>query len=122
MKAITLIQPWASLVAIGAKRIETRSWATDYRGPLAIHAAKGFPKWAQELCYKEPFATLLFNVKTGYYHPWKLPRGVVIAVCALVGCRRIKPQDVMTWRRSPSVRSATSRPVGLRGSCGTLSP
>jgi activating signal cointegrator 1 len=48
MKAITLTQPWATLVAIGAKRIETRSWPTNYRGPLAIHAAKGFPKWAKE--------------------------------------------------------------------------
>ena len=28
MKALTLTQPWATLVAIGAKRIETRSWAT----------------------------------------------------------------------------------------------
>ncbi len=43
MKAITLWQPWASLVAIGAKTIETRSWATSYRGPLAIHAAARKP-------------------------------------------------------------------------------
>jgi hypothetical protein len=44
MKALTLTQPWATLVAIGAKTIETRSWPTSYRGPLAIHAAKGYPK------------------------------------------------------------------------------
>ncbi|RYX84273.1 ASCH domain-containing protein [bacterium] len=40
MKAISLWQPWASLIAIGAKRVETRGWSTSYRGPLAIHAAK----------------------------------------------------------------------------------
>lgn len=40
MKAITIWQPWATLIAIGAKRYETRSWSTTYRGPLAIHAAK----------------------------------------------------------------------------------
>ncbi len=40
MKALTLWQPWASAVAVGAKRIETRAWSTEYRGPLAIHAAK----------------------------------------------------------------------------------
>lgn len=40
MKAITLWQPWATLIAIGAKRYETRSWSPHYRGPLAIHAAK----------------------------------------------------------------------------------
>ena len=40
MKAITLHQPWASLIALGVKTIETRSWATKHRGPIAIHAAK----------------------------------------------------------------------------------
>ena len=40
MKALTIHQPWASLLARGAKRFETRSWATNYRGPIAIHASK----------------------------------------------------------------------------------
>lgn len=40
MKAITLWQPWATLIRAGAKTIETRSWATSHRGPLAIHAAR----------------------------------------------------------------------------------
>jgi hypothetical protein len=40
MKVISLLQPWASLVVIGAKQIETRSWNTKYRGPLLIHASK----------------------------------------------------------------------------------
>ncbi|MHB0976875.1 MAG: ASCH domain-containing protein [Candidatus Aquicultorales bacterium] len=40
MKAISIWQPWASLIAIGAKRYETRSWLTTYRGPIAIHASK----------------------------------------------------------------------------------
>jgi len=40
-KALSLLQPWASLVVIGAKTVETRSWNTDYRGRLLIHASKG---------------------------------------------------------------------------------
>lgn len=40
MRAISLWQPWASAIAVGSKRFETRSWATKYRGPIAIHAAK----------------------------------------------------------------------------------
>lgn len=43
MKALTIRQPWASLIAGGYKHVETRSWPTGYRGPLAIHAAKGMP-------------------------------------------------------------------------------
>ncbi|HSG61653.1 MAG TPA: ASCH domain-containing protein, partial [Pseudomonadales bacterium] len=42
MKAITLWQPWASMIAIGCKTHETRSWSTFHRGPIAIHAAKRF--------------------------------------------------------------------------------
>ena len=45
MKALTLWQPWASLVALGEKRIETRCWSTAYRGPLAIHAAARIPSF-----------------------------------------------------------------------------
>jgi hypothetical protein len=40
VKALTLHEPWASLVSHGFKTIETRSWQTKYRGPLAIHASK----------------------------------------------------------------------------------
>lgn len=39
-KAISLWQVWASLVILGLKEYETRSWATPYRGTLVIHAAK----------------------------------------------------------------------------------
>lgn len=50
MKALTLTEPWASLMRIGEKNIETRSWATAYRGPLAIHAAKSMPPYAKQFC------------------------------------------------------------------------
>jgi activating signal cointegrator 1 len=59
VKTLTLTQPWASLVAIGAKKIETRSWQTQYRGPLAIHAAKSFPASTKDLCYMSPFKEAL---------------------------------------------------------------
>lgn len=40
LPALSLWQPWASFVALGGKIVETRDWGTDYRGPIAIHAAK----------------------------------------------------------------------------------
>lgn len=39
MKALTIRQPWASLIMAGTKRVENRTWSTNYRGPLVIHAA-----------------------------------------------------------------------------------
>ena len=42
-RTLTNRQPWASLIALGVKTIETRSWRTDHRGPLVIHAGKAEP-------------------------------------------------------------------------------
>jgi hypothetical protein len=50
MNAISLWQPWATAIALGSKRIETRPWATAYRGPLAIHAAKRCVKAELRTC------------------------------------------------------------------------
>ncbi len=41
MKALSIRQPWASLVAAGHKTVECRSWKTKYRGPLLICSSKG---------------------------------------------------------------------------------
>jgi len=78
MKALTLTQPWATLVAIGAKRIETRSWRTDYRGPLAIHAAKGPDKTG--FVVTTPCYPILKNAGL---EPLELPHGFVVATCEL---------------------------------------
>lgn len=39
MRALSIRQPWASLIVAGIKDIENRTWRTKYRGPLLIHAA-----------------------------------------------------------------------------------
>ena len=59
MKAISICQPWATLIAIGAKRFATRSWKTDYRGLLAIHAGKTKVPLAMSLCDRDPFKAAL---------------------------------------------------------------
>jgi hypothetical protein len=40
MRALTIKQPWAQLIAVGAKKFETRSWGAFERGHIAIHAGK----------------------------------------------------------------------------------
>ncbi len=44
--AISLWQPWATLIAIGAKQHETRGWSTKHRGRILIHASK---RWTTSL-------------------------------------------------------------------------
>ena len=97
--ALTLRQPWGSLVALGAKHIETRSWRTSYRGWLAIHAAKTLPTAERLLCEQEPFRTALLRDTT--LDPTRpltaqLPRGSVLAVAWLNSClpmETIEPPD-----------------------------
>lgn len=48
MKAITIKQPWATLIAEGYKEYEFRTWKTKYRGDILIHAGKGIDKKAME--------------------------------------------------------------------------
>lgn len=84
MKALTLTQPWATLVAIGAKKFETRSWGTAYRGLIAIHSAKAFPKECQALCIQQPFQSALDN-----RDPIDLPLGFIIAVGEITDCWRV---------------------------------
>lgn len=81
MRALSLTQPWATLIAIGAKRVETRSWRTSFRGEIAIHASKGFPKWAQEYLHSYFFRERLYSA--GYTKPADFERGAIIATARL---------------------------------------
>jgi len=63
MKALTLWQPWASLVTMGEKQVETRCWSTKYRGELAIHAAAKLPpRWLGESRWGQEFGNELADV------------------------------------------------------------
>ena len=48
LKVLTLKQPWATLVAEGIKKYEFRSWKTNYRGKVLIHAGAGIDKKEME--------------------------------------------------------------------------
>lgn len=98
MKALTLWQPWATLVAIGAKQIETRSWSTNYRGDLAIHAAKTTPKWARAHGWIEPYHT---ELRRAHLHPDRLPSGVILAVVRLDDVQQIKTEQQLQFIREP---------------------
>jgi hypothetical protein len=46
MKVLSVKNPWAYLIIHGGKDIENRTWETQYRGPLLIHASKSMDKYA----------------------------------------------------------------------------
>jgi len=82
VKAISLWQPWASLWACGRKKYETRHWATNYRGPIAVHAAK-------KLCTDiDDELRAILDDEFGGHWALELPRGALIATANLVRCLR----------------------------------
>jgi hypothetical protein len=83
MKVISIIQPWASLIVLGEKKFETRSWNTQHRGEIAIHASKKIDK---SVCREEPFRSIL--AKHGYTES-NLPIGVILATGKLLDCFKV---------------------------------
>jgi ASCH domain len=82
MKTLTIRQPWASLVISGIKTVENRSWNTNYRGELIIHAGLGIDRDAPA-----------FVVSIGAELPEDLPAGTILGTVRLV--------DVVTDSDSP---------------------
>ncbi len=80
MKALTICQPYAELIAKGEKVIENRNWATNYRGPLAIHAGKS-RSWLSD--DDHPKANYGIDITA-------IPFGAVVAIARLRGCVRIQ--------------------------------
>lgn len=90
MKVLSMIQPWASLFVLREAKYETRSWKTNYRGPLAIHTSKKMDK--DTLSYAAIQSLL---GKHGYTKE-NLPTGKIIAVCRLENCLRVTENNE-TW-------------------------
>lgn len=74
MKALSITEPYATLIRNRIKRIETRSWKTNYRGSMLIHASSTrVPKeWREN--------TELMEL-AGELHP-----GEILCRCRLVDC------------------------------------
>lgn len=83
MKVISVMQPFATLLAIGAKKNETRGdgWKIKHTGETGIHASKRFPREYRGLCETEPFKSALSDAG---FTADNLPLGKIIAVGNLV--------------------------------------
>ncbi len=71
MKALTIKQPYATLIAEGIKEYEFRTWKTNYRGEFLVHAGKG-----KNIQYMEKFKAL----------DLEYPSGCIIAIASLENC------------------------------------
>lgn len=107
MKAISLWQPWASLIPWGYKKHETRSWYTSYRGDLLICAAK---KKSQN--QRDSYEWIMDeHSKFPIYPKWEtLPFGCAIAIVNLSDC--IKMTNEFIKQQSKCERDCGDWQVG----------
>ena len=121
MLALTVRQPYASLIVLGVKPVENRSWATRHRGEIAIHAAKeifqddvdycedrlGYKLDLDELVYGAVIGSVqLSGIKEHHRSKWYAPGNV--AWC-LGRPRAIKPVPCpgsqRLWTLPPAVEA-----------------
>lgn len=77
MKCLTVRQPWAWLIVEGSKDVENRSWSTNYRGPLLIHAGLTVDREDAEFFEHQ-------SAELGLEWPDPLPTGCIIGIVDLV--------------------------------------
>lgn len=106
MRVLTLFQPWAALMAHGAKQIETRSWRTPYRGLVAIHAAVDNRYVVPTIYENATIAGALFDLgyltRRGEQIFWteQLTFGHIVAVGTLTDVRLMRGIDMDTIHTS----------------------
>ena len=91
--AVSLWEPWASLMALGSKTIETRSWSTAHRGPLLICAAKRRdPRFLNSLLDDPRFRSALASLSPPFRSVEidDLAFGQAVALVDLFDCRRVE--------------------------------
>lgn len=98
MKVLTIKEPWASLIIEGYKEYEFRSWKTNYRGKILIHAGKTLEK-----DIAKRFESYDLNYKCGY-----IIGEVIITDCIKVSDKfnkELKNIDPIVYGRSNHVEN-----------------
>ncbi len=97
MKALTIHQPYASWIVDGAKWVENRTWATGYRGPLAIHAGLSQVELKRLHCQ-------------GTY-----PLGMIVGTVDLVACESLAKMRELAAQHGDDFRLPSCEPHVSRG-------
>lgn len=119
-KVLTLLQPWASLLVHGVKKIETRPGSTSWtqeKGIYLIHAAQKWSKIQRDICLQEPFRGELIKLRylVDFINPdtyeaiWvpMFPKGMIIGAIEVINCHQIRP-----WRMEPYIGEPYVRKYG----------
>ena len=95
IKVLSIKEPHASLLLTPYKTIETRSWATNYRGEIYLYASKAMPSYAKEKAMWDRVLKLYnkYEQDTGKKLMW-LYKGFIYAKATLVDCIEMTPENI----------------------------
>lgn len=102
MKVLSLREPYASLIKEGIKTIETRSWKTNYRGKLYIHASLG----------KIKLNDLNTQKLLSYLTDKEMKYGRIIACVNLVDCQYMDEKFIIKINKNPKQKACGLYEVG----------
>lgn len=100
MKAISVKQPWATMIAHGFKDIENRTWMTRQRGTVLVHASKSmtYDEWEHAMVFavpmlraaieRDPTLESKMDALLGYKEQ---QRGGIVGMVDIVDCVRSSP-------------------------------
>jgi hypothetical protein len=90
MKAVSIHQPWAHAILHLGKDVENRTWRTNHRGPLLVHASKSLASYARQdrKHWRRAYGVELPEVKTMTF-------GAIIGVVDVVGCVELCEPDLL---------------------------
>jgi hypothetical protein len=113
MKCVTVCQPWASGIIASDKDIENRSWYTNHRGLLLIHAGMS----------KQWFGSRGAKELPGLPQDESLPRGLILGVVTLKDCQPVAEVAGYKYAEGPFCwllvdRKAFPKPVAFTGAQG----
>ena len=90
IKVLSVKQPWAWLIVSGYKNIENRTWKTDYRGELFIHAGQSFDwtalEWLEQFWEYQTLVCRHFGIRGPQITMHKEEFGAIVGYAELTGC------------------------------------
>lgn len=120
MKALSIRQPWAWLIVNGYKDVENRTWPTNVRGTVLIHAAKGMT----EREYYDALGWIMHKPAIAHAaplmpRPHELERGGIVGMATIWNCVQDDPSPWFTGPHGFVLRHANRLTfIPMKGSLG----
>lgn len=123
MKALSIKQPWCSLILHGGKDVENRKWATKHRGTILIHASKAMKRaewldaltFASPMIYKKKFDAA---ARDGLFSFEAQQRGGIVGAVDIVDC--VTSSDSLWYMGAVGFVLANPRPLPFTPYLGKL--